>query len=606
MADDVNPIETMTPGQILAEASVADFIKALGLSIADAQKALDVNSISQIGEYAEKREGLDNKSLLQLGLSPPFYHYQHADLSVSMQLTMKVGKASAFGIGAKVDFGLGGGTSGSAKAREAQVTLKKLPASVTVDGTKTDAAGADLEAAGEALAVKLRSPTGKFERAYVNSTHKSVAAELDPASAKNPILTPGAVAFLPTAASSSGIIRIIETPAPNQKETFVLAADKSTEVSSEANKLLYARKVVTQINALGGFKAKLSRDPGGSSNAPDAPGALGIALFDTGSSVIKKAALEELELVARLIQAGNLNVDITGYADTRDTEKNNKDLGQNRANAVAKQLRAFKVTDAQIKSVTSGGETHWNDAPQNTDNAQFRRAEITLAGSTDLFIIVDSDTSQLQATPLPDKTSSGEGNGFILVRAFTAQAVDATKLKIGDPLTAIDIKPDAVNNGTDNFAAGSPQAFAFNLAKAINDGSDTHKARATRRGSVVLLARADDVVTIDLLTLSSDDIKLSAADGASVTKPLAAITPAGPTASKDKPNVTLAVGVAVDYRTSRQFEQSVNGNSSITARLVAVPAPVEFLDEIKKFLEPTPTPAPSPTPTPTPSPAPTP
>ena len=91
MADE-NPIEKMTPGQILADASVAEFIKAMGLSIADAQKALDLNSLAQVGEYVEPRPGLGGKSLLQLGLSPPFYHYQHADLTVSMQLTMKVGE----------------------------------------------------------------------------------------------------------------------------------------------------------------------------------------------------------------------------------------------------------------------------------------------------------------------------------------------------------------------------------------------------------------------------------------------------------------------------------------------------------------------------------
>lgn len=600
MADDTNPIETMTPGQILAEASVADFIKAMGLSIAEAQKALDINSISQIGEYIEPRPGLNNQSLLQLGLSPPFYHYQHADLSVSMQLTMKVGKASAFGIGAKVDFGIGsGGKPGSGTAREAQVTLKSLPGSVTVDGTKTDAAGADLDAAGEALAAKLRAPTGKFERAFVSSTHTAPKAELDPPTAKNPILTPGAVAFIATAASSAGIIRIVETPPPGQKETFTLAAAKTTEVSSEANKLLYARKVVLQINALG-FKARLSRDPGGTSNAPDAPGALGIALFDTDSAVIKKDALEELKLTARLIKEGGNNVDVTGYGDTRASDDYNKKLGQKRADAVAEQLKAQGVPPGQIKSVTSGGEERWVGTPPETANVQFRRAEITLVGSSDLFIIVDSGDTQLQAKPDPDRADGTPGNGFILVKAFAALPVDGQKLKLGDAGTPVDIKGDAVNSGTDQHAQGTPEAFAFNLAKAINDSSATHKARGTRKGAVVILSSVDDAVKIDLVTLSTDDIKLSAADGASVTKPLAPITPAGPTASKDKSNVTLAVGVAVDYRTSRQFEQSVNGNSSITARLVAIPAPVQFLDEIKKFLEPTPAPTPTPAPAPTP------
>ena len=592
MADDTNPIETMTPGQILAEASVADFIKSMGLSIAEAQKALDINSLNQIGAYAEKRDGLNGQSLLQLGLSPPFYHYQHADLSVSMHLTMRVGKASAFGIGASVDFGLGGGSSDSAGVREAQISFTKLPASVTVDGSKIDATGGDAEAAGEALAAKLRKPTGKFDRALVASKRKPPTVALDPTNPSNPLLTPGAVVFLPTAASSAGIIRIIAPP-PGA-ETYKLAENKEVTVPTQGDKLGFARDVVKRINDLGGFKARLSLDPGKDATAPDAPGALGIALFETGSDALDKAALDELDVVARLIKEGNLNVNIIGYADTRDTNERNKTLGQKRADKVAEQLKLYKVGAGQIKSVTSGGEERWVGASVNMNNRQFRRAEITLSGSRDVFIIVDSDTSQLQEVPLPDKRSSNEGNGFIFTKAFAGGAVDGKNLLIGEPSTAIEIKGDAVNDGTDTFATGTPQAFAYNLAKAVNAGSATHKARATRRGAAVILAGVDDAVTIDLLTLSTDDIKLEAGGDAKITKPLA---PIGPTAKKDKGNVTLAVGLSVDYRTSRQFEQSVNGNSSITARLVAVPAPVEFLDEIKKFLAP---PAPTPTPTPTP------
>ena len=49
--------------------------------------------------------------------------------------------------------------------------------------------------------------------------------------------------------------------------------------------------------------------------------------------------------------------------------------------------------------------------------------------------------------------------------------------------------------------------------------------------------------------------------------------------------------------------QSITGNRSITARLVAVPAPVEFLDEIRTFLGPAQQQTPAPTP-PAPAPAP--
>lgn len=593
MADDANPIESMTPGQILASADVAEFIKAMGLSIAQAQKELDVNSLSMLGEYVEPRAGLSGadgkpRSLVQLGLAPPFYHYQYADLTVSMQLMMKVGKATAFGIGGKLDFGLntGGAGSGTGSARAAQVKLKKLPASVSVGGSKTDAAGADLEAAGEALATALRAPAGKFEQVLVNSSKSTVKAELDPGSAKNPLLTPGAVAFLPTGERSAGLIRIVTSPAPNQTEAFTLAQGKVATVASQASTLAYARKVVEGINALAGFKARLSRDPGNDTSAPDAPGVIAIALFDTGSSVLKPAALSELRLAAQLLVAGGQSVKVSGYADTRGTNEYNQKLGLARATRVAEQLKAFKVDPAKITAVESGGEERWANTTLPADNPQFRRAEVTVASNTDLFVLVESDGTQLQDKPLPDLTAGGNGNGFIVVNKLAAQAVDATAVKVGEALTSVAVSGAAVATTEATLAGDSPEAFAFNLAKAINAGSDTSKVRAARRGSVVVLSSADDAVTLDLVTLSTTDFSLTADGGAEVSKPLAALKPASgtPQASQDKTNVSVAVGITVDYRSSRQFEQSVNGNSSISARLVAVPAPVEFLDEMKKFL----------------------
>jgi len=597
MADE-NPIEKMTPGQILADASVAEFIKAMGLSIAEAQKALDINSLAQVGAYAEKRPGLGDKSLLQLGLSPPFYHYQHADLTVSMQLTMKVGEASAFGIGGKLDLGFGsGGPQAPANAREAQITLKSLPASATVDGKKSDATGADLEAAAETLAKALRTPDGKFERAYVDAQHTKAPFKLDPDTAKNPIKTDTGVAFYAAGEASVGVIRIVATPTANTSEDFTLATGKVVTVKSQSNELLYARAVVNQINALGGFKAKLLRDPVGST-LPIGGGTLGLALFDTGSAALKPAAIEELALVARTLKDSGSNVDVVGFTDTMFTDASNLDLGKRRAQAVAKYLTDNGVPAGQIRKVETRGEASWKakGATDEGANQQFRRAEVLLADSNDLLIVVDSAATQLQATPTPDKTGNGAtGNGFIIVRHFAAQAVDATAVKVGASDTSVAISGTAVATGGP-FAVDTPEAFAFNLARDVNAGSATHGVRAVRQGGVVTFVDAKDVVVVNLVTLSANDIALSADGGASVTKALAKIA-AGPTASADKPKISVAVGLAVDYRTSRQFEQSVNGNSSISARIVAVPAPVEFLDEIKTFLA---APAASPAPTPTP------
>lgn len=581
MADE-NPIETLRPGQILADTAVSDFIKAMGVAIAEAQLQLDINSLAQIEEYAAPRQGLDGKSLLQLGLSPPFYHYQHADLSVSMQIVMKIGEQTTKGIGGKIDFGIDtGGAVGAASAREAQVSVKSLPASVTVDGKKTETTGTDVEAGAEQLAAALRA--GPFERAFAKTERKPVTAALEPAAAKNPILTSNAVAFLKPTETSVGVIRIQQTPPPPPAagETFKLNGSKSVTVEGAANRTLYARKLVEAINGTTTFKARLVNDAGGDSTAPDAPGTLAIALFDTNLWAIKPAAREELDLAATAIKAGDFSITILGYADKRGGEGANDILGKNRAEAVADYLAGKGVARAKMK-IEVGGERRWDGVPVTTNNQQFRRAEVMLAGSTDLIILVEDKGEQLDDAA-PDKSGGGAGNGFLFARKFDALPIDGTAVKLGASATSVAIKKDAVNDSGTVFAEGSPEAHAFNLARDINAATATHKVRATRNGAMVLLANADDAVVIDLVTLSANDIKLEAGGGATVTKPLAGIK-AGADAPKEKTRYTFAAGLTADYRKSRQFEQSVNGNSSISARLVSVPAPVEFLDELKTYL----------------------
>ncbi len=581
MADE-NPIEKLRPGQILADSAVTDYIKAMGIAIAEAQMQLDINSLRQVGEYAQPREGLDNKSLLQLGLSPPFYHYQHADLSVSMQIVMKIGEQTAWGIGGKAEFGMDtGGPVGAASARQAQVSVKSLPASVTVDGKKTDTTGTDLEAGAEQLAAALRA--GPFERAFADTERKPVTAALEPAAAKNPILTSNAVAFLKPAETSVGVIRIQQTPAPPPAdgETFKLNTTRSVTVTGAANRTLYARKVVEAINGTDKFKARLINDAGGDSTAPDAPGSMVIALFDTDKWDIKREAREELDLAAAAIKAGNFTVNIKGYADKRGEPGDNRVLGQKRADAVAKYLAGKGVSRDKMKA-ESGGEDRWNGVPVTTNNQQFRRAEVLLPGSTDLIILVEDKGEQLEGAA-PDTSGGGAGNGFLFARKFDALPIDGTTVKLGAAATSVAIKKDAVNDSGTTFAEGSPEACAFNLARDINAATATHKVRATRNGAMVVLANADDAVVIDLVTLSANDIKLEAGGGATVTKPLTGIK-ANADAPKEKTRYTFAAAITADYRTSRQFEQSVNGNSSISARLVSVPAPVEFLDELKTYL----------------------
>ena len=80
----------MKPGDVLADADLSSHVTAMGIGVAEAQKALDYNTIHMLGEFTEPLPTLDNKSLLSLGLSPPFYHLRSAMLSCSVSMGLRV------------------------------------------------------------------------------------------------------------------------------------------------------------------------------------------------------------------------------------------------------------------------------------------------------------------------------------------------------------------------------------------------------------------------------------------------------------------------------------------------------------------------------------
>src|SRR5829696_1894983 len=97
-------LEEMTPGQILADTNVATFIESLALGIAHAQRELDRNSLETAVAIASERPEFSDRSLLDLGFSPTFYHFQYADVEVSLQITMRVERQTSVRVGVSADF----------------------------------------------------------------------------------------------------------------------------------------------------------------------------------------------------------------------------------------------------------------------------------------------------------------------------------------------------------------------------------------------------------------------------------------------------------------------------------------------------------------------
>ena len=161
-------LDHMKPGDVLAQAELATYIGAMGIGIAEAQRAMDKNTIDQLGAFVEPQPGLGGQSLIQIGLMPAFYFFRSATLSCSVSMSLQVHQ----------DFGadghLGGGDPKPARPSLAKLVTDKDKISTAVDAMGTQAGYTVLTGATAALTAAQAAVTTLAE----HITTAQAAAEI--------------------------------------------------------------------------------------------------------------------------------------------------------------------------------------------------------------------------------------------------------------------------------------------------------------------------------------------------------------------------------------------------------------------------------------------
>ncbi|MDZ7812683.1 MAG: OmpA family protein [Ideonella sp.] len=577
-------IEKLKPGEILADASVADFISRLGLGIAEAQRALDENSIAQLGEFVQPREGLGGRTLLDLGLMPAFYHYQHADLSCSLQLSMRVAKDEGFGFSINGNFGDNSSSNGSSdnsssesesgsssshNTRSAALTIKtSTTGALTVNGQSLALTGSNPQERIRQLAQSLRgnAATG-VSRVAVTPPTQAVNPTVEPPH-EQIVASPNAVAFM-AGGAQQGVIEVEAVPAA--PEEFQLKAGVVVTSAVMPTVDAYAADIATKIVALG-YNAFVSHTGTVVSRIN----------FDLDSALIRdQPDAARLRRVARLLRASGLAVRVLGYTDRSGPSGYNVGLGNRRVAATIAYLQAQGVSAAQLQAVTSTGEQRWaqEGAPDGQQNEAHRLVELVLIEHAKRYVFVDGDESHTLKPVLPDHTAGPTpGNGWVYVSDPAAVNLSAGGRKV--VIRGVDFPLSGA--AIDGLATHSGEAYARHLALDVN-AHPTVQVKAWATGHVCHLALAGDNFALELVSTEDREITLSSTEDVTVTRQFSRSS-SSHTTSQNTGNRTIAVGASLDYRNSRQFEQSVTGNSAISARLVAIPAPPEFLAMIKEFL----------------------
>ncbi len=580
----------LKPGEILADASVAEFIKTLGLGIAEAQKALDENSVNQIAEFIEPIEGLGGKTLLDLGLSPAFYHYQHADITCSMQLSLKVEKDLSLGLN------IGGSyrnTTTEDNSSSQSETSSESGSSTRTESRRanihiTSASAGSLTVGGRAFQLNGNSPLQRMQNlrsALTGDASTGIARVLyrlcptplnitTDAAPGEVVTTENSVAFM-GGGFDGAYIRVGE----NTDTEYVLHDDHTASTTAQDSLEAYANHVKTQIIAEGYDAEAFS---------PDNP----LKTFDnyeTGSADIRDEWADSLDVLAQYIIATSAPVQIQGFADRQmypggvaASDRDNRELGDDRAQGIYDALRRRGVSASLLTITPSTGEQAAANAgdTRGQNNPAFRKTVVTSTRNYWLVRVRSRSGGPNLNTAekiSPNKIGQpGTDNGFVMLYRPSLLHLSGKSVTI-----------DSHNFPFRGAAAGGhpendPKAYAHNLAADIN-GNSAAALSASQQMNVVTISRNGDPFELKLITAEQRNISLSGTSGVTVTQQFSRARSSSMT-QQNTGNRTVAVGASLSVGYSRKFEMNVTGNSSISARLVSIPAPPQFLETIKEYL----------------------
>lgn len=699
----MSKVDRMTPGEILADVGVADFVREMALGIAEAQRQLDQNTIDQFLRLArEPIPGL-NKTAIELGLIPAFYHFQYADLEMKVHLCMRLSKD--FGLSLGASYGQGQGSAAGASSTSVDtvtVTIiqgEPAPASAVLLLRANEPGGVEVGAGAYALVsgtptggeVQLKDNLLDSARALAgfiqdeHATSKVNRANVEIVFGKPPVLptTNNPDAFV----CGENRVKVAWSPTDEPARAwFSVTGDAgdlrlSTTTASGGGGGTSALATLSWDDSAPSPLAKLAQDVtdwrDGSSPTQEYEafaliegGALARHIyFEYNDAEPRKDADNRLWLdrVARYLLANpSTTISVEGHTDRTGSATYNTGLSRMRAESVFNYLDRRGVSRARM-TVRPMGETQ--PVTQSGDTSNYwkdRRVEICIDSGPQLVLGVQTIATNVSW----GACEVDAGLGSLIKKLDGAAKVTAAA---GDKVVVNNV---ALRVGTEFQAGASTEATAEALAAAIGAHVPDHSASvladvvtiygprdvaritltteleaASANGTklqgatgAVSIAQkfkggadaadpnAGDTIGFDNVTLSCVDVGTSPAadqfaegtDAAETASNLAAaingVTGLSATAAGNIVTVTGPSGASIATSNARAFLLSANrfgnrvaqssaaasqasafaasagvhydrkydlhvdGKSSIKARLVAIPAPPEFLEEIREYL----------------------
>ncbi|WP_271404934.1 OmpA family protein [Tenacibaculum soleae] len=578
-------INTLDQGaKILQNVDVSSIVTGLALGIADAQERLDTNSVKQITRLSEVEVG--GRSLLELGFQPSFYAFEYADVSASINLKMTVQEEL------EIDFSLEydstkkkGYTDEHIQKVENEYKEEKYKEFKSSRKYWTTASNVHALKVNQST-VNTSTKEGSIDRLEETAENLSSDSEIQRVDSKiietkdvvsisssNDVRVHnynglGMLSLSNHHTAETGIIKITNTTNFNASTGITINTVGSPKKITSSNIVSNCKKIKDSIDVYFDF-SKYN----------------GIDFTYTKGGFDNVGVQEELKMLslimfndstANAINDNDLSIKIIGHTDSVSGENFNLDLGLKRAKAVKNYLITLGVPASKILETISEGEKAANAAGEKDgpENPEYRKVTIEIEkGTNDYYYIIGGNFSFSSSTLVSDWSSSTFG----IFRKFdTSSAVNTTNFEI--------------NSGSD-----------INISDTVNSLSDidtnsnvTDKFYSQISGDIVYLLRKDAKVEYTLFSDTNEEITIeedststqtnsSNEDSLNIHKVINNKYFAKSDLKSIKDPKVSAWSGSLDVRYARQFGVSVEGNASVSARMISVPPPTGLENYIESL-----------------------
>jgi hypothetical protein len=584
---------------ILQQVDVSDIFKNLALGIAEAQQKLDDNSIAQAIKLAETQ--INGVSLLELGFAPVFYAFQYADISASINLKMALKESLEFGFGLDLQIAKNKGysedTHNFLSEDSYSETTEEYKASRQMNfrANEKNSVKINNKFVKQSEALEAKSRIEKFkhdiitqasvEQVYediqskklTNNNSRGVDIWMDNGFIRleeslhykkdavgilkiGSYTSANAVDVNGTTAADGNFLITTDliTTLGLADETSVLGTGQLYGVSKDGKVYQYVSSAWTPILSTIYFPYN-SDEVTMTKDLKTGPNDNSVAGYPPGVVANKNHSNHGLvHKVLRLIHNYDpeSTITITGMTDPKGgNNPKNRSLATRRAENLKSYIFGSTApVNVKIDSVT-------ND-PGNS-NLEQRYAKIEL--DSDYLIFIDGKVTE-NATPA--KSSTGP-NKFVYA-----------DVKTTEPFYKLDAK-----YGSAVLFYNEDQAFS-EVVEHVTSKIENHSYEF-KDGQHYFL-EDESIVKFTLLTNLTEEISIEHDDESSssgtetsnsflTSKTKNEKSILNDSVSNRSQDSSFALGASVDFRMSRQFEMSMEGNAAMSARLVAVPAPQDFV-----------------------------